>query len=168
MKLIAIAALADNNGIGQNGRLLFNCKEDMRHFVQTTKGHAVLMGRKTFEGIGKPLKDRLNIILSENGELSVYGAVVCHSIATALDYAQSNGFKKLFICGGGNVYKKTFDLWDEIIISKFPISMRADTYFPIITSSDWKHKKDAEQVTGSNGELMFSIHHLTRIHADQD
>lgn len=75
--------------------------------------------------------------------------------------------KSCLFAGGGNVYKKTFDLWDEIIISKFPISMRADTYFPIITSSDWRHKKDAEQVTGSNGKLMFSIHHLTRIHADQ-
>ena len=161
MKIIAIAALADNNGIGQDGKLLFNCKEDMRHFVEVTKGHAVLMGRKTFDEIGKPLKDRFNIILSER-ELSVGGAVICHSIATALDYAESNGFEKLFICGGGNVYRNTFNLWDEIIMSKFPISVKADTYFPSTTSSDWKYKTPIEQVKDSSGKLIFSIHHLTR------
>ena len=127
MKIIAIAAMDSARGIGKNGRIPWYISEDWKHFKETTLSFPIIMGRKTYESIGKPLPGRRNIVLSssvkvpEDGEyIREEGSVECfREIDDALWVLQNDGVEKCFICGGSQIYRAFFDmnLVDEVILS---------------------------------------------------
>lgn len=114
MKTITIVATTLNNIIGNDNKMLWHLPNDLKHFKQQTTGHAVLMGRKTFESIGKPLPNRTNIIISRTKK-KIDGCFVFDTIEKGMGYAERQGFEKLFIIGGSEVYKQTLLLSDTVI-----------------------------------------------------
>ncbi len=109
-----------NHGIGINNKMPWDIKEEMRHFIKTTKGHTVVMGRKTFESIGKPLPNRTNIVLTNNPDLKIDGVQIIHDFNKIIELAKS---QDIFIIGGASIYKQFLPFADELVISKLP-----DTY----------------------------------------
>lgn len=164
MQIFAIVAMDSARGIGKNGKIPWYLPEDWKHFKETTLGCPVIMGRKTYESIGKPLPGRRNIILSssvkvpEDGEyIREEGSVeYFREIDDALWVLQNDGVEKCFICGGSQIYRAFFDmnLLDEVILSLVKGTHEADTYFP-------KFEKNFREVSREDrGE--FEIIHFIR------
>ncbi len=141
MRIIIIAAVAQNNVIGRTtGEMPWHSKEEFQHFKNTTLGFPVIMGRKTFESLGKALKGRLNIVLSKEKELSLQkeGVVVLSSLKTAYDYCLGKGYEKIFVIGGGYVFKEAINTVDEMIISWMKFKADGDVFFPEINEEIWQ------------------------------
>ena len=140
MKKIIIVAVAKNNVIGRsNGEIPWHSKEDFQHFKNTTLGFPVIMGRKTFESLGKPLKNRLNIILTKKTDVQYDfdNVLVFHSLNDAYLHCEKNNYEKAFVIGGGEIYNQAINTIDEMIISKMDFDADGDIYFPVIDESLW-------------------------------
>ena len=141
--VILIAAQAKNRVIGKDNKLLWSLPADMKHFRDTTKGGVVIMGRKTYESIGRPLPNRVNIVISSNKKLIIDGCIVVNSIKKALRKAGSDS--NIFIIGGGEIYKQSMCHADKIILTEIGAEFEGDTYFPEIDKSWIKvSRKDFE------------------------
>ncbi|MBQ5319646.1 MAG: dihydrofolate reductase [Oscillospiraceae bacterium] len=129
--ITAIAAVSGNWGIGKGGDLLFHIPEDMKFFRMTTLNHNVIMGRKTLESFpnGKPLKNRTNIVLSQNPDFAPEDVVVCRSVGEAIGYMNQHDDED-FICGGGEIYKAFLPYCSKALITKVEATPEADTFFP--------------------------------------
>lgn len=128
--ITAIAAVSENWGIGKNNDLLFNIPEDKKFFRRATLGNTVIMGRKTLQSLpnGKPFKDRSNIILSRDANFVCEGAEVCGSIEEALELIK--GRERVFIAGGGEIYRDMLPCCDKAVITKVRGKPDADVFFP--------------------------------------
>ena len=123
--------MSENRAIGRDGKIPWYIPEDFKHFKETTLGYPIIMGRKTYESIGRPLPGRENIILTR-GDFHVDGVIVLHSIDELDEYLLSTWREKAFICGGGEIYKLFFDLGktDEVILSRVNMDIAdADAFF---------------------------------------
>lgn len=150
MKIIIIAAIAQNGVIGRvDGEMPWHVKEEFQHFKETTLGSAVIMGRKTFETLGKPLKGRENIIVTRNKDFKVDfdETKLVHSLEESLRYCNSKNYEKVFIIGGGEIYKQAIMLADEMILSFMKFEAEGDVIFPEIKSDIWQcvSTEDREQ-----------------------
>lgn len=148
MKKIIIAAVAKNGVIGRtNGEMPWHSKEEFQHFRNTTIGFPLIMGRKTFESLGKPLKGRLNIIITKNPDLKYnFDEVkIFHSLDEAYSYCEKEKFEKIFITGGGHIYNLTINHVDELIISIMNFNAEGDVYFPKIDEKIWKVKSNEKR-----------------------
>jgi dihydrofolate reductase len=141
LKLIIISAVAQNGVIGRsNGDMPWHIKEEFQHFKNTTLGFPIIMGRKTFETLGKPLKGRLNIIVTRDVERSFEFDDVkkFYSLNEAIEYCRASNPEKTFIIGGGEIYRQGIMLADEMIISFLDFEAEGDVCFPKIDESVWK------------------------------
>ena len=125
-----IAAIGTNRELGKNNKLLWHIPDDLKHFKRLTSGHPVIMGRKTYESIGRPLPDRINIIITKNSIYSVSNCIVVHSLKDALEIAKEKEKEEIFIIGGGQIYKEAINMADKLYLTKVDASYDADTYFP--------------------------------------
>jgi dihydrofolate reductase len=125
MKLIIIAALNKKRVIGNNGKLPWHISEDLKRFKKLTVGHTVLMGRKTFESMGKPLPDRRNVVLASK---KIPGVETYSTIAAALAALKKE--EKIFVIGGGKVFEQFLDRVDELRLTLVDIGVDGDTFFP--------------------------------------
>jgi dihydrofolate reductase len=132
MIISLIAAMAENRVIGRNGAIPWDIPDDRRRFRELTMGHPIIIGRKTFELIGRPLSGRKNIILSRQPEYRAEGCCVVHSLADAL--AASAGADEVFICGGGEIYRLALPLADRIYLTVVHGFCAGDALFPSITA----------------------------------
>lgn len=134
-----IVARADNRVIGKDNQLIWHMPHDLKFFKTTTSGHYVLMGRKSFESLGKPLPNRLNIIVTRNQDYAAEGALVVHSLQEALQLAEDQKQQEVFILGGGEIYKQALDKgWvDRIYLTEIKDSFEGDTYFPELDKNQW-------------------------------
>lgn len=121
-----IAAIDDKRGIGKQNRLPWHIHEDLVRFKELTKGHSVIMGRNTFESIGKPLPDRKNIVVTSDPNFIAEGVEVVNSIDDALDKAKGD----VFIIGGAQIYAQTITLADKIYLTQVEGDFGCDTFFP--------------------------------------
>jgi len=141
LKIIVISAVAQNGVIGRsNGDMPWHIKEEFQHFKKTTLGFPVIMGRKTFETLGKPLKGRLNIIITRDKVRTFEFDDVkkFYSLNEAIDYCRTLNPEKTFIIGGGEIYSQGIDIADEMIISFLDFEADGDVYFPEIDEEIWK------------------------------
>ena len=140
MKIIIIVAVAQNGVIGRaTGEMPWHVKEDFQHFKKTTMGFPIIMGRKSFESLGKPLKGRENIVITHNKNL-IYdfdNVKIVNSLDDALDYCISQKCTKAFITGGGEIYRQSISIADEMIISHMKFKATGEVSFPEINSSEW-------------------------------
>jgi len=150
LKIIIIAAIARNGIIGRsNGEMPWHVKEEFQYFKQTTLGSAVIMGRKTFETLGKPLKGRKNIIVTGNRDFIAEfdETKICHSLGESIDYCKSEKYEKAFIIGGGQIYKQSMLIADEMILSFMKFEAEGEVNFPEIKNDIWQlvSSEDREQ-----------------------
>ncbi len=141
MKIIIISAVAQNGVIGRsNGDMPWHVKEEFRHFKQTTIGFPILMGRKTFETLGKPLKGRKNIIITrdENYSCDFEEVKIVHSLNEGIEHCKITSYEKIFIIGGGEIYKQAINIADELIISYMKFNAEGEINFPEISENDWE------------------------------
>lgn len=142
MKIIIISAIGQNFVIGKDGKIPWHSSEEFRHFKSATMGSPMIMGRKTFESIGKPLPGRLSIVISSNEILILpAGVKKFSSIGAALDFCEKENQEKVFIIGGGSIYKEAINFADELIISVMNLNPEGDTFFPEINDQIWKENK---------------------------
>jgi dihydrofolate reductase len=123
-----IAAMAENRVIGRDNRMPWDLPSDRRHFHATTRGHPVILGRKTFESIGRPLKDRKNIVLTRQKHYRAEGVVIVHDLESAFDACA--GADEAFVCGGEEVFHETIELVDRIYLTVIHRPVQGDSCFP--------------------------------------
>ncbi len=138
MKLSLIAAVANNNVIGSENKLIWHLPADLKHFKECTMGHTVIMGRKTFDSIGKPLKGRRIIIITRNKDFEVPGTDVVHSIKDAISLVKNE--KEVFVAGGSEIYRQFIDLYytRRLIITRIYANFEGDAFFPEIDPEKWE------------------------------
>lgn len=141
MKIILISAIAQNQVIGRaNGEMPWHIKEEFRHFKNTTFGYPVIMGRKTFNALGKPLKGRLNVVISRQHDLfkESENLTFFNSLEKAVDFFVNKKAEKIFIIGGGEIYRQAITFANEMILSFMKFSADGDILFPEIDEKMWK------------------------------
>lgn len=144
MIISLIVAIAKNGVIGKsNGEMSWHIKEEFQHFKNTTFGYPIIMGRKTFETLGKPLKGRLNIIVTRNKNYKTEfeEVIIKTSLEEAIDHCKSLNPEKIFIIGGAEIYKQSFDIVDEMIISYMKFDADGDVKFPEFDKQKWLAEK---------------------------
>jgi dihydrofolate reductase len=136
--ITVIAAIAKNNALGKDNDLIWYLPADLKRFKKVTTGHYILMGRNTFESIGKPLPNRTTIIITRNKNYSKEGCLTAGSIEEAIELAKEEA--QLFIIGGAQIYKEIMakDLADQLDITLVHSEFDADVYFPEIDAKVWK------------------------------
>ncbi len=138
MKIALIAALSEDGTIGNAGKIPWHISEDLKRFKQFTMGHAVIMGRKTFESIGKPLPGRKNIVLSRNPSLKTPdGVLKFSSIEAALEYCRQQGEELVFVIGGAEIYRQSLDRADRLLLTHVHRKVTGNTKFPDFDRSQW-------------------------------
>ena len=134
-----VVAAAENNAIGKNNQLLWHLPNDLKFFKNTTWGMPVIMGRKTFESVNKPLPGRINIVITRQPEWAAEGVIVAKDIGDAIKKAEATNCKEIFVIGGGEIYWQSIGIADRIYLTRvhkdFP---DADAYFPDIEEDQWK------------------------------
>jgi dihydrofolate reductase len=135
-RVVMVAAVADNGVIGRDGDIPWHISEDLRHFRATTRGHTVLMGRTTFEGIGHPLPYRTNVVVTRDPDWTADGVFVVHSVEEGVELAR--GFDgDLMVGGGTQVYAAAFPLATHQVLTEVHQSPEGDTSYPVFDRSEW-------------------------------
>ena len=132
-----IVAASINNAIGKENQLLWHLPNDLKFFKNTTWGGVVIMGRKTFESVNKPLPGRTNIVITKQPDWNAENVVVASSLEDALEKATALNFKEIFIIGGGEIYKQSIEIANRIYLTKVHTEIDGDTFFPDL-NNDWK------------------------------
>jgi dihydrofolate reductase len=136
MIISAVVVVDKNQGIGSNNQLLVHFPADLKRFKSITTGHSIIMGRKTFESMGRALPNRRNIVISRQLDLSLPGAEITSSLSEALALCKDD--QEVFIIGGAEIFKQALPLLNKIYLTKIEKSFEADTFFPEITSHEWE------------------------------
>lgn len=132
----AIVAAAENNAIGKDNQLLWHLPNDLRFFKRTTTGHPIIMGRKTYESVGKPLPNRRNIIVTRQAAYAAEGAEVVHSLAAAIESCA--GEPEVFVVGGAEIYKQAIPVVDRIYLTRVHTALPGDSFFPELDEQAWR------------------------------
>lgn len=157
-----IAAVAKNNVIGKDNKLLWKLSDDLRRFKRITSGHAVLMGRKTFESLGKPLPNRTNLVVTRDENFAAEGTHVFNQINEALEYARSEGEEELFIIGGGEIYQMMLPAANKMYLTKVHTQPEGDTFFPEIHDEEWDVINEEAHKADNRNEFDFVFLDLER------
>lgn len=151
-----IAAIANKNVLGKNNQLIWHLPADLKRFKQTTTGHFVIMGRKTFKSLGyKPLPNRTNIIITNNKNFTAKDCVIAHSLADALAYAQAD--ENSFILGGANIYQQALAYVDVLDLTFVHHNFDGDVYFPEIDTKIWKETSRQDFKADDKNKFDYSF-----------
>ncbi|MDR1887082.1 MAG: dihydrofolate reductase [Prevotellaceae bacterium] len=159
--LSIIAAIDENNAIGKDNRLLWHIAEDLKYFKSVTAGHPVIMGRKTFESIGRALPGRTNIVVSRNPQFAAAGCVVVPSLEKAVTVAAATDDIQ-FVIGGASIYGEAVRIADMIYLTVVHGKYDADTFFPEISETEWREIERIDFERGSEFNRPFSFVKLQR------
>jgi len=163
MIISTIVATGQNNGIGINNDLPWHMPADLKFFKETTYGFNVLMGRKSFDSVGRPLPGRTNIVVTRNKDFYHSGVITVNSIEEGILYAENNNQKELFIIGGSNIYAQTQHLWNKLYLTKIDIIVNnATAYFPKIDFSKWNHEWEIKHTSDEKNKFNYSFNLYTR------
>lgn len=135
MVISIIAAVSRNGVIGRNGTIPWSIREDLAFFKRMTTGKTVIMGRKTYESIGKPLPDRFNIVISSS---KIYSADNCITVSTFKEALEKAEHNDVFVCGGYQVYKTALPYTDKLYITEIDEEFEGDTFFPYFEKKNYK------------------------------
>lgn len=157
-RLSMIVAVDESRAIGKNNGLLWNIKEDLRHFKELTTGHTIIMGENTYHSIGRPLPNRTTVVVTLNQHLELPGCFVVHSIEEALAVAKREEKEEIFVVGGASIYKQFLPMIERLYLTLVSGTHEADTYFP--DYSDFK--RVLSEAKNDNGEYQFTFFVLER------
>lgn len=137
MIISVIAAVAANGVIGHEGKMPWHLPNDLKRFRSVTIGKPIIMGRKTYESLGKALPDRTNIVVSRDLTLKLPDALVACSVESAISGASVAGYEEIFVIGGAEIYKQVLPLANWLYLTKVECQIEGDTHFPEYTKEDW-------------------------------
>ncbi len=159
MKLFIVAAVANNNVIGQNNQLIWHMPADLKRFKELTTGNTILMGRKTFESIGKALPNRKTIVVSRKKDLKHENCVVVNSLKDAFCYLKDHKINELYVAGGGEIYRQVINLHftKKMYITRIYANFEGDSFFPDINPDKWELIEHEEQETDEKNPYPYSF-----------
>jgi dihydrofolate reductase len=142
MLISAIVAVSENNVIGRDGHLPWHLSADLKRFKAITSGHAIILGRKNYDDIGRPLPNRTNYVLTRNKDLQAPGCIVCSSLGESIEAARAAGETECFIIGGAAVYREAMPLVEKLYLTRVLSHVEGDVFFP-----EWndKFQKESEE-----------------------
>ena len=157
-----IAAIAKNNALGKDNDLIWHLPADLKRFKKVTSGHHILMGRNTFESIGKPLPNRTTIIITRNKEYFKDGCLIANSIEEAIELVENKD--EIFIIGGAQIYKETIEknLADRLDITLVHHEFEADVFFPEIDLTIWEEAARENFIADEKNKFDFSFVSYTK------
>ncbi len=156
MIISCIVAKSSNNVIGFENDIPWYLPADLKHFKKITTGHHILMGRKCYKSIGRPLPNRTNMIVTRDPFFVSTGCIVCHSIEEGLEQAHQNGESEVFVIGGGEIYRQTMGLWDKLYLTEVNLKVKGDVFFPEIDMGEWKEISRQEFQRDEKNNFAYS------------
>lgn len=161
--ITVIAAIAKNNALGKDNDLIWHLPADLKRFKKVTTGHYILMGRNTFESIGKPLPNRTTIIITRNKNYFKDGCLIANSLEEAIEMAKEE--EKIFIIGGAQIYKETIskNLADRLDITLVHKDFEADVFFPEIEPEIWREDAREDFTADEKNKLDYSFVTYTKV-----
>ena len=156
MIISLIVAADENNAIGNQNQLLCHLPADLKYFRLTTTGHHIVMGRKTYESVGRPLPNRVNMVISSTPNLIIEGCIVKPSLEAAVAFAKAAGETELFITGGGTIYEQSLSMANRVYLTRIHNSFTADTFFPDL-GEEWKLKQDEMHEANEKNAFAYSF-----------
>lgn len=160
-----VVAMGENNEIGSENQLLWHLPKDLKHFKELTSGHPIIMGRKTYESIGKALPNRTNIVVSRKKNWFQEGILIVGSIKEAVKFAKKID-EDIFIIGGGNIYEQTMEIADKLEVTLVKANLEADTFFPKIHENFWKKTSEVFHEKDDNNPYDFYFQTFEKIKTD--
>ena len=161
MKIVLVAAVGENNVIGRDGQLPWKIRSDLRHFRALTIDKPVIMGRKTFQSIGKALDRRTNIVITRDPDFSAAGVETAASLEAALaqarEDAKRSGANEIMIIGGADIFAAAMPLADRLEITHVHASPEGDVYFPAIDAKHWREDKRENREAGLDDSASYSV-----------
>ncbi len=159
MKLFIVAAVANNNVIGENNQLMWHMPADLKRFKEITTGNTMLMGRKTFESIGKALPNRKTIIVTRRKDFHPKDCVVVNSIKEAFCHIKENNINELYVAGGAEIYRQVINLHftKRLYITRIYANFEGDSFFPEINPDKWELIEHEEQETDEKNPYPFAF-----------
>jgi dihydrofolate reductase len=151
-----LVAFDENRVIGKNNTLIWHLPADLKRFKALTTGHVIIMGRKTFESIGKPLPNRTTIVISRQADLQIEGAIIAHSVEEAILKAKSVTREDIFIVGGAEIYALSLPLADQILVTQLHDIFEGDAFFPEIPLDTWEVSERERGVTDEKNAYQYS------------
>ena len=164
MTISLIVAATENNAIGKNNQLLWHLPNDLKFFKNTTWGMPVIMGRKTFEAVNKPLPGRINIVITRQTGWSAENVLVAADLEDALKKAKATNCNEIFVIGGGEIYKQSMEIADKIYMTRVHATLDGDTFFPAIDNTIWHNTSLQEFATDEKHQYAYSFQNWERIH----
>jgi dihydrofolate reductase len=167
--IVLLAAVAENGVIGRDNALPWRLKSDMQHFRSLTMGKPVVMGRKTYQSIGKPLPGRTTIVVSRDATFAAPGILAAPSLAAALEAARGDALRRgvnaIIVAGGGEIYKEAMPLATQLSITEVHKRVDGDARFPAIDPQMWRETARSEHPPAAEDETAFAFVAYERINA---
>lgn len=155
MRISAILAMSENRVIGNNNKLPWHLPADLKHFKNLTMGHPILMGRKTYESIGRPLPGRSNIVITHDPNYQAPGCIVVQSIEDAL--AAAKDADEIFIIGGAAIFQEMLSYVQRIYLTLIHQQINGDTFFPALDVNQWKEIEKVDYTEDTNNPYSYSF-----------
>jgi dihydrofolate reductase len=152
-----IVAASENNAIGKNNQLPWNLPEDMKFFKNATWGMPVIMGRKSYEALNKPLPGRVNIVVTRQSDWQKENVQVAKDIEEALKLAAATNCKEIFIIGGGEIFKLSMQIADRIYLTRVHATFDGDAFFPVVDENEWQLVKNTDFFKDEKHAYDFSF-----------
>ncbi len=162
MIISMIAAMDEERGIGKDSGLPWHLSTDLQHFKEITMGHHLIMGRKTYQSIGKNLAGRTMIVLTRDREFQADGCLIAHSLPEAFTIAEGRGEEEVFIIGGASVFRESLPLADQLYLTRVHAVVDADTFFPELNLAAWELTSERHYEADESDQYPFTIQHFIR------
>jgi dihydrofolate reductase len=162
-----LVAASENNVIGKDNQLPWHLPNDLRYFKNQTWGMPILMGRKTFESIGKPLQGRKSIVITRNLDWKQEGVEVVHSLEAAIEKAEASGVKEIFVIGGAEIFKTSFSRAGRIYLTRIHHQFEGDVFFPDLAGAEWKLVQERFCPADAKNAFAHSFQVWERKNSDQ-
>jgi dihydrofolate reductase len=162
MIISLIVAMDEMGRIGFEGRLPWHLPADLNHFKSITMGHHLIMGRKTYESIGRPLPGRTMIVVTHNAEYRPQGCLVAHSLESALTLAEEGGEEEVFIIGGGEIFVQSVPIADRIYLTLVHTTLPADVNFPDYFHQNWEEISQESHPADRDNPFPYTFKTLVR------
>ena len=162
MIISLLVAMDEKRGTGKDGKLPWRLSSDLKRFKALTMGHHIVVGRKTFESIGKPLPGRRTVVVTRNPGFRPEGCLIAGSVQEAIGIAQANGETEAFVIGGSDIYAQAIDVADRIYLTQVHAEVDADTFFPELDRDSWVEKESSYQPIDDRNQYAITFGLLER------
>ncbi len=167
MQVSAIVAISKNRVIGKDNDIPWYLPADLKYFKKTTLNHHIIMGRKTFQSIGRPLPKRTNIILTRDAFFVASGCRIAHILEDALEIAFDNDANEVFIIGGGQIYEQAMPYVDKVYLTEVDLEVEGSVYFPELPKNQWKEVSSIAHQPDEKNEHAYTFKIFEKITSDQ-